>query len=421
MTALHRIIADNRAGGRRALPSICSAHRDVLRAAMLLPEIANMPLLIEATSNQVNQDGGYTGMTPVDFVAHVHGIAAETGFDRNRIILGGDHLGPQAWKDQAAGQAMAKARTMMTAYVQAGFSKIHLDCSEGCAGEPAHLDDDTVAARAAELADVCEAAAADPSRLSYIIGTEVPVPGGARADHDHIAPTTPAAARQTLKTHFVAFSEAAQRRIVGLVVQPGVEFGAQEIDHLPQTDQTGLRAVLDPYPGLTFEAHSTDYQHPDAYARLADMGFAIHKVGPALTFAYRQAIYALDHVRAAVMGTELNIQKVLETEMRAHPHHWQGHLSGDARQLQMLRHFSFSDRIRYYWPHPPVQSAVAKLRDALRDVTIPAPICMQYFAPEVITRAAQLPANLPHHDRLTLATIQMALVPYFTLAGQAND
>ena len=147
--ALRQTIAANRAGETVALPSVCSAHRDVLRAAMLLTEGQGQPLLIEATSNQVNQDGGYTGMKPADFVAYIHAIADETGFPKDQIILGGDHLGPQAWKDQPAEKAMEKAKVLVASYVAAGFTKIHLDCSEGCLGEPAHLDDSTVASRAA--------------------------------------------------------------------------------------------------------------------------------------------------------------------------------------------------------------------------------------------------------------------------------
>jgi tagatose-1,6-bisphosphate aldolase non-catalytic subunit AgaZ/GatZ len=36
----------------------------------------NTEVLIEATCNQVNQDGGYTGMTPADFRRFVEDIAA---------------------------------------------------------------------------------------------------------------------------------------------------------------------------------------------------------------------------------------------------------------------------------------------------------------------------------------------------------
>ena len=66
--------------------------------------------LIEATSNQVNQDGGYTGMVPAQFRDFVQGIAERVGFPLARLVLGGDHLGPNAWTALPADEAMAKRK-----------------------------------------------------------------------------------------------------------------------------------------------------------------------------------------------------------------------------------------------------------------------------------------------------------------------
>jgi tagatose-1,6-bisphosphate aldolase non-catalytic subunit AgaZ/GatZ len=85
--------------------------------------------------------------------------------------------------------AMAKAEVLVRDYVAAGFHKIHLDCSEGCAGDPAQLGDDITAVRSAQLARVCCDAGDD---LLFVVGTEVPPPGGARMDeHGDIPPTKP--------------------------------------------------------------------------------------------------------------------------------------------------------------------------------------------------------------------------------------
>jgi len=51
---------------------------------------------------------------------------------------------------------MNKAEAMIVAYARAGFTKLHLDTSMGCAGEPFALDDATTAARAARLAAAAE-------------------------------------------------------------------------------------------------------------------------------------------------------------------------------------------------------------------------------------------------------------------------
>ena len=332
MTILADLNARNRAGDAVALASVCSAQPDVLRATLLMVADTRRPVLIEATSNQVNQFGGYTGMTPADFIGFVRDMAGEVGADPALIVFGGDHLGPQAWRSEPAEAAMAKAADMMRAYVEAGFTKIHLDCSEGCAGEPAQVDDDTSATRAATLAAVCEAHAPDPAALTYVIGTEVPPPGGARADEEGqgITPTDPANARHTLDRHRQAFADAGVPqvwdKVVGLVVQPGLEFAPDHIDHFDRTAPNALSAALTDAPHICFEAHSTDYQHAAVYPELARRNFSVLKVGPALTFAYRQALYALDHLRGlldpGMDGTSLMIG--MEALMVTRPTHWQG-------------------------------------------------------------------------------------------------
>lgn len=426
MTHLRDTIARSRAGMPAALPAVCSAHPDVLRAALLLAEELDRPLIVEATSNQVNQFGGYTGQTPADFVRQIGQIADAAGVDRARLVLGGDHLGPQVWRKGPAPEAMARAEAMVTAYAAAGFTKIHLDCSEGCAGEAAQVSDECAAERSARLAAACLAAAPDPAALSFVIGTEVPPPGGARAEAaDHvIAPTNPDAAAATLHAHRAAFSAAglasAWPQVCALVVQPGVEFSPEAVHHLPPGDGAALRAVLDDWPGIAFEAHSTDYQSPEAYGRLAGMGFAVLKVGPALTFAYRQAIYALDAI-ADVAGLDTGLDPaqrvpaVMEAEMRAAPGHWQGHYpDDDSPAARLLRHFSYADRIRYYWARPAARAAVARLLAAFDAAALPDPALAQGFAPEVIDRAAALRRAEPHPARaLIAASVQMALRPYF--------
>jgi D-tagatose-1,6-bisphosphate aldolase subunit GatZ/KbaZ len=403
---LRQIIAQNRAGHAVAIPSVCSAHPDVLRASLRLAERLDRALVIEATSNQVNQDGGYTGMTPRAFIAFVHGLAHETGTDPDRIITGGDHLGPQAWRKLPAAQAMEKAHVMVRDYVGAGFTKIHLDCSEGCAGEPAQLSDAVTVPRAAALARTC--AEAGGQDLLYVVGTEVPPPGGARSDdHTDIPATTAQAARATLDAHMAAFADIGE--IGGLVVQPGVEFTPMSVHHLPLLRDPGLKSAIAHHQGVCLEAHSTDYQHPAAFLRLAELGFAFQKVGPALTFAYRQAVYALDMLAAAAGWGSATVQTTMEAEMLADPAHWQGHYHGPDLTLQ--RHFGLADRIRYYWPRPAAQSAVQALLTRLDGRPLPLPLLWQAFPQDVLDRAEALggPRPLP----LIHATIEAALAPYF--------
>ena len=163
-------------------------------------------------------------MTPADFVDYVRKIAEEEHVPFDNIILGGDHMGPNVWQNESAGAGMEKSREMVRAYVQAGFLKIHLDCSMRLGDDPPRaLNPQVIAARAASLAKVAEEAS--DGNLRYVIGTEVPVPGGATAHEEGVTVTSVDDARETIEIHRRAFEQeglgSAWERVVALVVQPG--------------------------------------------------------------------------------------------------------------------------------------------------------------------------------------------------------
>lgn len=381
-------IATRRAAGeRRGIASICSAHPLVIEAALRHGKARDADVLIEATCNQVNHEGGYTGMTPGDFRHFVEAIVGKVAFPLDRLVLGGDHLGPNPWKHLPAPEAMQKASRMVEAYAEAGFTKIHLDASMGCAGEGAAPPDATIAARAAELAAVAEAATerAGGAKPVYVIGTEVPVPGGAFEALDHLAVTTPEAALETVRIHRQAFSrrglDRAFARAIGIVVQPGVEFGNAEVIAYRPERAGALAGTLRDLPQFVFEAHSTDYQPVAALTALVDHGFAILKVGPWLTFALREALYGLSHI-ADILAPDAareSLPAAMERAMQGAPANWKNYYHGSKTEQRMERHFSYSDRIRYYWPAPAAQQATDALMRALGDRDIPPPLISQYL------------------------------------------
>jgi D-tagatose 6-phosphate 4-epimerase len=99
---LPALVSERLIDGAAGVTSVCTAHPLVIEAALSHTDHSGRRVLIEATCNQVNQEGGYTGMTPTDFRAFVEAIATRVGFDPSRIILGGDHLGPNPWKAQSS-------------------------------------------------------------------------------------------------------------------------------------------------------------------------------------------------------------------------------------------------------------------------------------------------------------------------------
>ncbi len=373
---LTEIIARNRAGQGGGLPSWCTAHPQTLAAILHSYHHDTAPILIEATCNQVNQFGGYTGMTPAGFVAFVKGIARAEGVNPARLILGGDHLGPSPWTSEPAPLAMSKARAMVAGYVTAGFTKIHLDASMPCNGEA--LSELEMADRAADLCVVAESVAR--GRVHYVIGTEVPVPGGETLHQAEPAVTTPAAARRTLALHRAAFAargmEAVFSRVLGLVVQPGVDFGNDRIIAYDRPRAAALTAVAPALDGPLYEAHSTDYQSPAALAALVQDHFAILKVGPELTFAFRQAVMALERLERLMGLPPSGVTAALLTAMRARPAHWRAYVPPGPEEERMML-FGLSDRLRYYWPDAGVQVALSRMMAALGTGNLPPGVVAQ--------------------------------------------
>lgn len=366
--------------------SVCSAHPLVIEAALRFDLNSERKVLIEATSNQVNQYGGYTGMKPADFRDYVKGIAAKVGFPVERLILGGDHLGPNCWQNEPVERAMEKSRVLIAEYVQAGFSKIHLDASMSCAGDPVPLAPEVIAARAADLCRVAEdvATAEQKAALTYVIGTEVPVPGGEASAINEVHITRPQDAAYTIQIHHDAFLKAgldeAISRIIGLVVQPGVEFDHSSVIHYKSSKATNLSSFIENTP-IVYEAHSTDYQTRAAYRALVKDHFAILKVGPALTFALREAIFALAKIEQELIFPEDQSQvlAVIDQVMLDEPGYWKKYYRPEFSQAMVDIHYSLSDRIRYYWPNPRISAAVDKLIANLDNTDIPLGLLSQFL------------------------------------------
>lgn len=413
-TYLHHLAAAYKQGSPSGIYSVCSAHHWVIESAMRSAMHDSTPLLIEATCNQVNQFGGYTGMTPGDFRKYVLSIARSAGFPVDRIILGGDHLGPHPWHRLPADQAMRNAVEMVQLYVREGFTKIHLDASMACAGDPGTLSDAQVAKRAAEL---CQAAQfCRQASLSYVIGTEVPTPGGSLDPSEKISVTTLDAARQAISAHEQAFAavglDKAWDDVIALVVQPGVEFGNDHVIDYDPSKAQHLSEVLKQYPQLVFEAHSTDYQRPSAYRELVRDGFSILKVGPALTYAMRQALFAFARIEAECVppDQQSHLLKVVEEAMLKQPADWIDHYHGTPDHRHLLRMYSYSDRIRYYWLVPEVKHAVSILMANMERKSIDE-MMLNEFLPDQYEKVRSRSLK-PHAMPLLLDKIQDTLAPY---------
>ena len=379
------LLSRNRSGEAVGLPCFCTANEQVLRSIFQFAQKHQVPAVVEATCNQVNQDGGYTGMTATDFRDWMTTLAKEFGVASESIVLGGDHLGPNPWRHLPAKEAMAKADVLVRDYAAAGFKKIHLDASMACGGESTPSFE-LVAERAARLCKIAESHSPHAEELVYIIGTEVPIPGGETDDMDELAVTSVARLTDTIDTHREAFDKEGLShvwpKIVSVVTQPGVDFSHTAIHRFEPNKARDLSAAVKAIENMTFEAHSTDYQPTESLAELVKQHFFFLKVGPELTFRMREAVFALASIETHLLPEKKRSHLIanIDKAMQENSEHWTPYYRGAEELVSQLKHFSYSDRIRYYWTVPGVAQALGRLFDNLSDIKIPETIVSQYFS-----------------------------------------
>lgn len=429
---LRDIIRRNRSAEAVGVYAVCSAHPDVIAAEAGEARENGSILHVESTSSQVNPLGGYTGQTPEQFARFVRELGRGAGLSGDRILLGGDHLGPFPWRHESVSSAMNKAHELVRACVLAGYLKIHLDASMACGDDSAsRLDERTVAERAAALCETAENAfrelPANSPPLLYVVGTEVPAPGGESTAEASLSVTSTAHVQSTLEAFQQAFTarrlEHAWERVIGLVVQPGVEFGEWKVFDYDRRKARALSSALPASPQLVYEAHSTDYQLPSSLRHLVEDHFAILKVGPELTFAFREAVFALSAIEQEMMrgkaGRVSSLREALEAAMLRNPSHWRDYYDGDEDQLRLSRFFSYSDRCRYYWFDPAVE---AQLKLLSGNLTVRSPslaLISQYLPGEYGAIRAGVLRPLP--SEIIRHHIAVVLRKYAKACGQARD
>lgn len=394
MDYMRELVKRQKEGQICGIPSYCTANEIVIEACLEQANRFGGHVLVEATANQVNQFGGYTGMKPADFRDFVYQIADKVSFPREKVILGGDHLGPLTWSNLPETEALANAKELVSLYVEAGYKKIHLDTSMMLKDDPRDkkLSDEVIARRGAFLYKACEEAYQkrlkthpEESRPVFIIGSEVPIPGGTQEAEDSITVTKPEALATTLATYHKVFAEEgledAFANIIGVVVQPGVEFGDEDAFIYNRENAKALTSYAKSCDGIMLEGHSTDYQSAKALKEMVEDGIGILKVGPALTFGLREGLFALSYMEKILVpeGKRANFIETLEETMLKNPNNWNKHYHGSDEELHVKRMFSYSDRCRYYFAQPEIVAAIDKLLSNMDEVNIPLGMLHQFM------------------------------------------
>jgi len=230
--------------------------------------------------------------------------------------------------------------------------------------------------------------------------------------------------QKTVETSHAAFVARglsdAWDRVIGLVVQTGAEFADAVVYDYQAENARTLTANLPASPRLLYEAHSTDYQTPDALRTMVRDHFAILKVGPWLTFAYREAILALGAMEKEWLSARKDVRlsdvpSALDQAMLSDPKHWMAYYPTDEQQARFARRYSFSDRCRYYWPEASVQNEVDLLITNLSG-KIPLALISQYLPQQYeAVREGRLP-NRP--SSLVESRIRQVLDTYLNACGR---
>ena len=392
------IIKSNKSGKNSGIASLCSANSFVLKAAINFAKENDTLLLIEATSNQVNQFGGYTGCTPSDFRNNLFRYSKDLGYPTENILLGGDHLGPNAWQSCNAKEAMKNSQDLISAYVSAGFYKIHLDASMKCADDGdknVPLSPSIIAERTAMLCRAAENAytisGKPDSKPVYVIGTDVPIPGGMKIEREDIRITTADDVQETIDLTKAAFErydlKNVWERVIAVVVQPGVEFGDTNVVEYQSSKVRELAQKIATYENIVYEAHSTDYQTKENLRKMVGDHFAILKVGPWLTYAFREAVFAMEFIEKEYLSRKKDvvlsyIMETIDQAMDDDPGYWEKYYSGSSEKMNFAKKYSYSDRIRYYWINSMIYTSLDHLIKNLSHYEIPLTLLSQFMPDE---------------------------------------
>ena len=294
---------------------------------------------------------------------------------------------------------MDKAKELVRLFTLAGYTKIHLDTSMrlGSDSPSEDLKDETIARRGVELYKVSleayeELLKENPKAPmpSYIIGSEVPIPGGTQEAEDSIEVTKPDALIHTLEAYKKEFERQGVKEgfanVVAVVVQPGVEFGDNEVHVYDRNKAKDLCLVCENTP-VMFEGHSTDYQPKKALKEMVEDGVGILKVGPQLTFAFREAIFALSSIEEALLDKDgliagrkpAKFPEILEELMLNNPADWEKHYHGSEYKKKIERKYSLSDRCRYYMSDKRIEEAIKILYENIDSADIQLGLLHQFM------------------------------------------
>ena len=106
-----------------------------------------------------------------------------------------------------------------------------------------------------------------------------------------------------------------------------------------------------------------------------------------MSFALREALFALAAIEEALLpaAARSRLPEVVEEVMLAEPRWWENYYPGNPDEQRLARRYSYSDRMRYYWPDDRIRGAQETLFTNLTEKGIPLPLLSAHL-PDQYTR-----------------------------------
>jgi D-tagatose-1,6-bisphosphate aldolase subunit GatZ/KbaZ len=317
------------------LPSFCTSNDDVIETIFDFCKIFNLPLLIECTSNQVNQFGGYSGLNTKSFKKNILKISKIKKFKKKKLYIGADHLGPLPWMNLKEDKAMLNAKKLFKDTINCNFDKIHIDTGMMLKSDII-LPRKKIIDRCLEIFKLCNKNKI--KNIFFVFGTEVPIAGGGKIKQ--IKPTKLQSIKEEIKYYKMI------KKNFSLVIEPGIGFENDFIKK-PSFKNFKKKNNFSKRQHISFEAHSTDYQSILSLKKLVKNNFKFLKVGPELTYNYLKAILIMEKLEKKYYKKNYSsIKKILLSEMNKNKPLWNKYYK---KNINFLKLNSLLDRARYFW------------------------------------------------------------------------
>ena len=395
---------------KKSLPSFCTSNFEVLNSIMYFCHINKLPCLIECTSNQVNQFGGYTKITPKKFIKKISNIRKKIKFKKNKLFLGGDHLGPLPWKNLKTKIALKNSIKLIDSYLKQDFCKIHIDTSIKCKDEE-KINSNIIFDRTLKILKNDKIKKGIKNRF-IVIGTEVPLSGS--GDNKRIIKTSNKQIEdEVLKFKKILKQIKSQSKIFALVIEPGMKYMHSKITS-PDFKNFLDKKKFSKKNNFVFEAHSTDYQPLRILKKLTKNNFKFLKVGPELTYNYSRSLFFMQNLEEKFsFKKKSDMKNIILTTMKKNKKYWKAYYLGGRSNLLLN---SKLDRMRYYLNLKPIVNSINILKENVNNIEKKKIIKLlgSNFEKDFLKLSK---TNLTNFDILKLIFISQSLKKYFLACG----